>query len=261
MAPPSAVKAVGESAAGAGRLPRVWEVDVARGVAVVMMAVYHLVFDLASFGGLRVAVDQGGWRLFADATAALFLLIVGVSLTLGGRSRTLATRFRTQLRRGAVIFGGGLLVTAATLLVEPTGYVRFGILHLIGVSVVLAVPFVGRPWAALLAGGGVVAAGAVVRGVRVDHSWWLPLGVRPESFSTLDYRPLAPWFGVVLWGVALGALLYERRGGGSLRPAWSGWPVWRPLRFLGRHAFVFYLVHQPVMLAVLWGVGLIVLPG
>ncbi len=237
--------------------PRVWEIDAARGLAVLMMACYHLVFDLAAFGNLAVSPLTGRWRLFADITASLFLGLVGVSLALSaGRVPSRAILFRKQLRRGGTVFGAGLIVTAATLAFAPDRPIWFGILHLIGVAIPLGVPFVGRPWAAAQVGVALVLAGPVVRATRIDGSWLLPLGIRPESFSTLDYRPLIPWFGVVLLGVALGSVLYGRRGG-SLRPAWGASPLWRPLRFLGRHSLVFYLLHQPLMLAALAALGLI----
>ena len=254
---PSVMLAHGRQAPAAPGGPnrgRVWEVDAARGVAAVMMAVYHVVFDLATYGDLPVDAKGGGWKIFADATAALFLLIVGVSLTLSARREgtKTGTFVRRQLRRGATIFAAGMLVTVATLAVTPEAPVRFGILHLIGVAVVLAAPFVLAPSAALPVGLAVVAAGPVLRGIRVDFPWLLWLGVRPYPFITLDYRPLAPWFGVVLLGVFLGHVLYGRRRSGSLAPGWGRSPVLRPLLWLGRHSLAFYLLHQPLILAVLW---------
>jgi len=262
---PAAASAARPEPVAAGRdagAARIWEVDAARGLAVLMMAVYHTAFDLAAFGGWPIGVTAGGWRLFADATATLFLLLVGISLTLSagwprpGLGRPFLAK---QARRAAVIFGAGMLVTAVTLAAVPEAYIRFGILHLIGVSILLALPFVGRPRLALLGAAAVLALGPLVSRPRIDGPWLLWLGVRPERFPTLDYRPLLPWFGVVLLGLALGWLLYGRRRPASLLPGWAGWPGWVPLRFLGRHALPFYLLHQPVILGVLWGLGLIAL--
>jgi len=237
-------------------------VDAARGVAVMLMAFYHLVYDLARFGELRVEPGEGGWRVFADAIATLFLLLVGVSLCLSAFRSDPRSFLARQARRGLLIFAAGLLVTGATRLLIPDVYVRFGILHLIGVSVLLAAPYARLPLAALPLGVAFLAAGAVLRSIRLDHPWLLWLGLRPDPFLTTDYRPLAPWFGVVLIGIVFGHLLYgDRRGVASRLPGWERWPVWRPVRFLGRHALVVYLVHQPLLVVGLWALGLIDLGG
>ena len=61
---------------------RFTEVDVARGVAIVMMVVYHFTYDLDTFVGVDVDSTSGLWSLFADATAFLFVFLVGVSLAI-----------------------------------------------------------------------------------------------------------------------------------------------------------------------------------
>src|SRR5215208_4515723 len=61
---------------------RFWEVDAARGIAIAMMVVYHLMFDLDYFGGYAIESTSGFWALFADATAGTFLFLVGVSLAI-----------------------------------------------------------------------------------------------------------------------------------------------------------------------------------
>ena len=59
---------------------RLWEIDTLRGVAILMMILYHTVYDLSFFSLWPVDVLTGFWRYFAYATASLFLLIAGVAL-------------------------------------------------------------------------------------------------------------------------------------------------------------------------------------
>jgi len=70
--------------------------------------------------------------------------------------------------------------------------------------------------------------------------------------ATEDYVPLLPWFGVVLIGIFLGRTLF----GGARVPEWAQWesrgPIARGLALAGRHSLVIYLVHQPLLMAVLW---------
>ena len=59
---------------------RLWEIDAARGVAILMMILFHTLFDLSFFSLYPVNVASGFWRYFAYASASLFLLIVVISL-------------------------------------------------------------------------------------------------------------------------------------------------------------------------------------
>jgi uncharacterized membrane protein len=236
---------------------RLWEIDTARGIAILMMIIFHTVFDLSFFAISPVDAATGFWRYFAYATASLFLLIVGVSLVIS-HSRAashlngfaLAKKF---ILRGAGIFALGLLVTLATWFYLPTGYIIFGILHLIGISVMLSPLFFRLDRYNIVAGIFCIIAGWVVI-PRINlvspPSLLLPLGIHAPAFWSVDYTPLFPWLGVVLIGMGIGALLYP--GGNrqfSIRPLPE--LLVSPLSFLGRHSLVIYLVHQPVIILLL----------
>ncbi|WP_053057862.1 heparan-alpha-glucosaminide N-acetyltransferase [Rubrobacter aplysinae] len=233
--------------------PRFWGVDAARGVAMIMVALYHLVYDLDFFGGYPVESTSGFWAVFADTSAFAFVFLVGLSLTLGLGSSAEARsgNFRKFLRRGAGIFGYGMAI-ALVFLVSGLGYVIIGILQLIGLSIILAYPFVRLRLANLALGALVIATGLYISslGVSLPGAGGVllaPLGVVPEGLVMPDYRPLLPWFGVVLLGIAAGNFLYAgRKPSGEAAPA----PV-RPLAFIGRHTLSIYLIHQPVLLAAL----------
>lgn len=234
---------------------RFWEVDVARGVAIVMVAVYHLVYDLDFFGGYPVDSTAGFWAVFADTSAFAFVFLVGLSLTLSA-GRPGEARFRRFLRRGIGIFGYGMGITLVFLVLQ-IGYVIFGILHLIGLSIVLSYPFLRLRLANLALGTLIIAAGLYVGAMDlslpgVGGVLLSPLGISPEGLMMPDYRPLLPWFGVVLLGIAAGNLLYAGR-----KPSRSAPAAARPLAFLGRHTLFIYLVHQPVLMAILAALGIV----
>src|ERR671917_2913124 len=100
----------------AAREQRFWEVDAARGVAIVMMVVYHLMYDLETFGGYDIESTSGFWARFADATASAFLFLVGVSLAISySRAGVRQGLFGKYLRRGFRILAYGLALTLAFL--------------------------------------------------------------------------------------------------------------------------------------------------
>ncbi|MBS3773138.1 MAG: DUF1624 domain-containing protein [Candidatus Thermoplasmatota archaeon] len=240
---------------------RFWEIDATRAVAILMMVTFHVVYDLDHFGSADIGATSGFWRMFAQATASLFLLLVGVSLTLshsrasrrlGGK--TLPLKY---LKRGFRIFLYGMAITVVTWLFLPDGIILFGILHCIGLSIILAYPLLGRPRLALPFGLTCIAAGIVVNSVEAGTNLLLWLGVRTGDMYMFDYFPLLPWLGVVLLGVFTGSMLYpdgERR---FHLPDVTGWPMAGLLSWMGRHSLAIYLAHQPVLVALLAAVGAI----
>jgi uncharacterized membrane protein len=230
-------------------------VDAARGIAIIMMVVYHLTYDLYAFGGYSIEATTGFWALFADATASLFLFLVGVSLAIS-HAKGRGDRFGKYLLRGLRIFGYGMVLTAV-FLAFGMGIVAFGILHLIGVSIIFAYPLLNLKLANVSLGALVFAVGMYVMARDPSGSpWLLPFGVVPESWIMPDYRPLFPWFGAVLIGLGFGNLVY----GGGTRPEILSHktPVFaRPLLPLGRNSLLIYLVHQPILILLLGLFGIV----
>ena len=256
MAAPASVRA--------GASSRLWEIDALRGVAILMMVLYHLLFDLSALGGYPIDVYTGFWRLEARATASLFITLAGVSLVLSyaralGRAAPGASLFPKFLRRGLTVFGAGLLVTAGTWLLYPAEVVTFGILHFIGAGIVLAYPFLRLGRWNLPLGLACLAAGIVLQNqnVALPFPWLLWLGLPPVRYATFDYFPLLPWFGLILLGVWLGGLLYAGGRRAFPLPDWSGAAPVRTLSFLGRHSLLIYLIHQPLLMGVLLLLGII----
>ena len=87
--------------------------------------------------------------------------------------------------------------------------------------------------------------------VRVDHFWLIPLGVISPRFQSSDYYPLLPNLGYFLVGAFLGRRLYPDRT--SLLPDMGNGPVGRALCFCGRNSLVIYMLHQPVLAALVGG--------
>jgi uncharacterized membrane protein len=238
---------------------RFWEVDAARGVAIIMMIVYHSTYDLDTLGGYDIQSTSGHWALFADLTAGLFLFLVGVSLAIS-RARTSMTGWRLfgkYLARGLRILAYGLILTVV-LLALGMGVVAFGILQLIGVSIILAYPFLGLRFTNLVLGALIFAAGQYVlaQDLYSQGFWLLPFGVVPEGVVMPDYRPLLPWFGVVLIGLFFGNMVYgDGRSPAALADKAPA-PA-RPLLPLGRNSLFVYLIHQPIIIVLLAALGIV----
>jgi uncharacterized membrane protein len=229
-----------------------------RGIAIILMIIYHLAFDLDYFKVVSIDVASGLPLILARLTVSLFLALVGLSLSLSrSRARLLgqedhfASRIKKRsLRILALAFG----ISAVTYLLIGRGFIIFGALHLIGVSLLLAYPFLEMQKKNFVFGSLSIALGLYLVGLSIDNPWLLWLGLAPAGFYSLDYVPIFPWFGVVLIGMALGDLLYpeyRRRFGLLDQMAISECSWIRLLCYLGRNSLAIYLVHQPLIIMLL----------
>ena len=112
------------------------------------------------------------------------------------------------LQRGLKIFGLGLIITLATWIWPGEGFIVFGALHCIGISIILAYPFLRFRYQNLLLGIILISIGIILKNFTFDFYWLLWLGFTPSTFYTVDYFPLLPWLGVVLIGIFVGNIIY-----------------------------------------------------
>nr|WP_281409353.1 heparan-alpha-glucosaminide N-acetyltransferase [Microvirga terricola] len=231
-----------------------WDaIDIARGIAIGAMIVYHFSWDVSFLHLIETDIIQiPAWRWFARGIAGSFLFLAGVGLALAH-----AQGFRRQafLRRLAKVSGAAILVTAVTYFAFPESYIFFGILHCIAVSSILALPFLRMP-PALVAVAAVLcfAAPWFPTSPVLDQPWldWLGLGASEPIAN--DYVPIFPWFGSVLMGIAVAKGVLPHKQTMALAQ-WRGTsPFWRLLIFAGRKSLPIYLLHQVVLLAALYGV-------
>jgi uncharacterized membrane protein len=240
---------------------RLWEVDTLRGIAIVLMVFFHFAWDLDTFGGYAIDILSPPWQAFARFIATIFIFVMGVSLTLSHhRAKQQAGQsmlFKKYLRRGGQIFGLGLAITVVTYFsFRGHNFVIFGILHLLGLSIILAYPFLHwNKWVSFGTGLGVIGLGVYADTLRVSYPWLIWLGVKQIGVSMADYYPFLPWFGIALLGVFAGYTFYPQ---GVRRFDWPDFgrvaPI-RGLRFLGRYSLLIYLIHQPILIGLLIALG------
>jgi uncharacterized membrane protein len=240
---------------------RFWEIDLMRGLAIVLMVVFHLLYDLNYFSGYGFDLNSGIWMYVGRSAAVLFIFLSGISLSLSF-SRTAILQNAGQrvylkyLKRGCRIFSWGILVTFMTWLFLGKGIIVFGILHFIGVSIILAYPFLRFPYInSLLIGVVIILLGLYLGNFTFESPWLLWLGFRPYGFYTLDYFPVFPWLGVTLIGVSTGNFLYP---GYTRQFNIRQLSDYLPIRLgcmLGKKSLFIYLIHQPVLIVLLYLLG------
>ena len=244
------------------KAPRLWVLDSFRGMAVLMMIGFHLTFDLATFGEMGIrrtfTLPLWYWKSVPNLIGGLFFSIVGISAVLRFQSQSKPS-YRPFLKRGLQIFAIGMGITALTSFMRSNGVIYFGTLHGIGASLLLVYPFLRYSYANLLLSIFIIAGGIILEGYRFDTPLFLWLGFIPTTGGGPDCFPLIPWFGVVLLGVFLGQQFTKMSV--AKVPTQSIMPVLVPpvrgLSWIGKHALWIYLLHQPLMLGLLYIAGLV----
>ncbi len=241
--------------------PRYDRVDALRGLAMVWMTVFHFCFDLNHFRFIaQNFYSDPFWTGQRTAIVGLFLFCAGLGQAIATAQQQGWPRF---WRRWGQVVGAALLVSAGSYLVFPQSFIYFGVLHGIAAMLVLvrlsagwsgwmlwplgalamALPTLAAPW--LQASG--LAEAFNARGLNV-------LGLVTRKPVTEDYVPLLPWLGVLWWGVAAGRWMLVHR------PQWLAAALPAPgraLAWLGRWSLSYYLLHQPVLMALLAGAALL----
>ncbi|MCX6803956.1 MAG: heparan-alpha-glucosaminide N-acetyltransferase, partial [Candidatus Diapherotrites archaeon] len=178
------------------KFTRFWELDVLRGIAIIMMIIFHFLWDLNFFGFIQLDLYSGFFGLFQKATAGLFLLLVGMMLAITSRKYKEGNYPLQFVRRAGVIFSAALLVSLVTYVFVPDLFIYFGILHLIGVSIILGIIFARTRLIALASGVILIILPVFVdtAHIGIDFLVWVGLAApRP----TIDFTPIIPWFGAV----------------------------------------------------------------
>ena len=253
---------------------RVWELDFLRGIAVIAMLFDHLMFDFAYLPGLvgnfyevnnafinalhRFAIRYwySTFRLNYSHPifVMLFLFLVGTSCAFS----------RDNVRRGSLLALVAMAFTGVTFVIKAAGLMEhgvvFGILDCIALSILCAsaVDIATKHddnlnlFMPLILGIIILALGISNRFWDIESLWdktfyhehFADYIIGTRAYGD-DWFALFPWVGMVLMGMYWGKAAYATRV--SLMPKLDG--KWnKPIKFIGRHALIFYLAHQALIM-------------
>lgn len=216
------------------------------------MVLFHFVFDLELFGYLAPGTSTtGAWRALAVGTAGSFLLLAGIGLWLAHGA---GIRWPAFWRRFAIIAAAAALVSAGTYMAFPDAFVFFGILHSIALCSLLGLAALRLPVLAIAVLAVVVFyAPDFARSSAFDAPWFWWSGLQTLPLRTVDYEPVFPWFAPFLAGLAAAKLATQN----GILARFSTTTPSRAARLAGlpgRYSLVIYLIHQPILIGLVWGV-------
>ena len=241
--------------------------DGIRGIVLISMIAYHFSWNMVYMYGAKWSWYRStGAYIWQQSICWTFIILSGFCWSMG----------KQPLKRGLMVFGGGLLVTAVTIAVMPQNRVVFGVLTCIGSCMLLLIPLdkilrkIPAEAGILLSFGVFVLTRNVNRGCLGFESWKLQtlpaewyqnlltayIGMPARSFYSTDYFSIVPWFFLFVTGYYLYVLCrkYNWLRGGFLQ-------VQIPVAdYLGTRSLLVYLLHQPIIYLIqelLRGMGVI----
>lgn len=216
---------------------RIEILDALRGFAVILMICHHFMYDMESF--LNVPGDFFLIRFFymiQPFIASTFIVLCGISSNFSA----------SNIKRGFITLAVAVGITGVTTLMDMP--IVFGVLHLLSVCM-LFYGFTYKLWEkvpkifmAIFCVLGIIVSSYCVNNIEIqsDHLWIL--GWKSDGFVSFDYFPLLPWIFVFLFGTWLGYYIKNNRF-----PKWFYNAKIPVLPFIGRHALIIYIIHQPVL--------------
>lgn len=217
---------------------RIFEIDLFRVIAICLMIIFHFVYDLNEFA--KVDIDYNGtlWHYIGEISALIFIFVSGVSSGLS----------RNCVKRGTKVFGFGMLLTIVTYFFDRTEYIRFGILHFLGIAMILS-PLLNRlkKWQMISIGIISLLFGSFAANTIVSTFLLLPFGLVYNNFSSMDYYPLFPYLSVYILGILIFRIFYYK-GDSIFKTNYNS----KVIQYISKNSLIIYLIHQPILLSMIY---------
>ncbi|MDR2545928.1 MAG: DUF1624 domain-containing protein [Lachnospiraceae bacterium] len=246
---------------------RIPALDIIRGIAIINMVFYHLLYNMVYIFDYKISwFSLREAYLWQQAICITFIIVAGLSFPLS----------KSPWRKGLILTVCAAMVSLATWLVMPEQLIVFGILHFMAVAVLLTAAL-SKILSKIPSGAGFAVALTlfllfrnISSGYLSFFGWWettLPqsfyqndwlfaLGFSSSSFRSADYFPLLPWWFLFLAGFfaskwwTAGMEAWQKRSDFTVK---RGYRIMDgSIGFLGRRSLLIYMLHQPLLMGVLW---------
>lgn len=237
---------------------RLFLLDEIRGLAVIAMVIYHAFYSMTFIFNIEAVYPiMYAIMPYEPIIPITFITISGI----------VSAYSKSNLKRGIIIFSIALIITLATCIVIPEQAILFGILHFLGIGLIIysllkerfdKVPIhIGFIISLIL----FIVSYNIPRGVigfipypNIDIPKQLYsvyalsfLGFPSEDFVSSDYFPIIPNLFLLFAGTFIGRYLKEIK-----TPELLYKKLCPPLDFIGKHALIIYVVHQPLIIGTLY---------
>ncbi|WP_413693745.1 heparan-alpha-glucosaminide N-acetyltransferase [Psychromonas sp. KJ10-2] len=223
---------------------RIFEVDLLRGSAIVLMVIFHFCYNLAVFDWWDINTSkQLEWQVFRRVIVSGFLLAVGMSSYLAYSQQI--NWFKLTKSTGKLI-AVAWLITVGSIFMYPNAWIYFGIIHFIAVALPIAAVFSRFPNTALLLGVSCLIS-YQMGWLSMKPIWVWSVYHLNIPTKTMDLASFIPWIASVLIGIYLmHKSLFNLKAKNN--------KFTNTLARLGQHSLAIYILHQPIMYGIMFAI-------
>jgi uncharacterized membrane protein len=174
-------------------------IDNLRGIAFLLMIIHHIFYfkDLSN-GFITSYRDNIFVESSGTVARTLFIFLVGLSLSIQDNKTTKS--IKKKIKRSSEIFIHALIISFITYMFYPTMFIRFGILHFISIASLLGYYFVDKKNLTSI----FILFFLFYKPLSLNNSFIDTITGGKINYNMIDYFPLFPWFGLVLFGLNIG---------------------------------------------------------
>ncbi len=230
---------------------RLEKIDILRGIAIILMAIFHLNYSLLHIYNNNILnFSKIFWFYEGRISALLFIFVWWLSFYLSEK------KYKDAIIKKYLKFSFFLMLIAwwisiLTYFLFPNQYIRFWIIHFFSLSFPLLLLFKRLRYLNIAFWIIFIIYGFYMIPV-IENQYFYFLGFTYPWFVSADFYPIFPYFGVLLLGYSSGLLLDMSQKLNILKLQTKKNILTRFFIYLWRRSLIIYLIHQPIIIFVLF---------
>ena len=215
------------------------DVDFCRGIAIIMMVIYHwyCIFDIRYKTNYA---DKTHIDMLGHFSRIVFIFLMGFSVSLSYKKKHKDFMKRQSSRVGYLVLYAAI-ITISTRIILKERYVRFGILHYMSIAM-LFIAYLGKyPSLVLFIGLILYMTYILIKHKQSGNIFKVIFGYRAK-FNTIDMFPIGRWILLSSIGYYVGSELVDHKkfNKNSIIPKNI---LTNSITFIGKYSLEIYILH------------------
>ena len=215
---------------------RIGIIDFFRGFLIIGMVIFHLGYTISEIYHVDINFFNPVTYYLQLIGLCLFIFLCGIA----------SNYSKSNLKRGIIMLSLGMLITVVTYFYNPNFYIKFGVLHFLGCATIIYHFYRKFNYQMLLFWLFIsITITLVIREIEINNPFLFPLGLPNDTFLSSDYVPLFGFIIPFIIGNIIGKYIKDSN--------------WHPtilsnnlITKVGRHGLIIYLLHQPIIIGILY---------